>query len=608
MSIFKENLDSKEATLKQSLHLSTEVTQKQNLQMNEMNQSLLQESQQDNILTVTGLEDVHAERFKTEVQEKYVRTQRQRDSRASDREIRKRAEKKTSSAIKLRKMLQELGNTGKSFDEIIKTNYTIFRINSFNKKNNPDMPEEDVKKYQTLKKQAPKVYERLLKLEHVMNILVLKDQKYQQLYQFAQMELNQARNEWEYVQHMANRINYKPTINKEAERRQLEARRKDVPKGEKHKRDKYTELDEAYKNELKENLKVDRGNPKFNLEADLDKLKKRGYLDDQAEMDFILTQQMNLIKKSDPEATPEKVQAVVTEYLKKLAEKSELRFRVHTKSVESILNTRYRSAYGGKGGKYQSLMEKQFSKNTSLKTHEAFSFGILGGKNAKEFSGFGSFDACRQFGKVSMRLNKEKMRGRATFTCGNSMGSIEDDKIPGMHSVNFYNIKRARSVYDDIDISNCGNNLASIYFRARNLKENDYKDLQSAEQEALKVIHDRGNQMYFECQFHGQVGPAEIDELTIVMSNKIESKSAMTEALKQRDMSVPMWDFSKMEDLDELKKSPDIKSVYDTVNIINKHPEEYGRDPQGEEMKVTVWDCYGHTISFDDLKFIMEKK
>ena len=265
-------------------------------------------------------------------------------------------------------------------------------------------------------------------------------------------------------------------------------------------------------------------------------------------------------------------------------------FRIGAGVASSILNSRYRSAYDGKSGKYESLMEKQFSQNTKLKTYEAFSFGILGGNTAKEFSGYGSKDSCAQYGTVSVKLNKEKMWGRATFICGNSMGSY---KASHAYPFSFYDVKHARDIFGQQDLANCGANLKDMYFRAKQLKENDWKDIKSAEQEALNVITDKEYQKYFEAQLHGQVGAAEIEEMTVILSRS--EKDA-------RD-----WDFSNMDDINAVKEHPDVKKVYDAVNVVNAHPEEYGRTAEDGDIKVTIWDCHGNTISFDDLKYIMEK-
>lgn len=588
MGILKETADAKVSELKQNLQLPTQASENQMNKVREMNQTILQNNQQEFAETMTGLVTVRADQFEEQATQKYVVKERGRDTHASDRDIRRRAEKKTSTAVKLRKMLQELGNTGRIFDEIIKSDYTIIRLNGFNKKKNPGMSPADIKKYETLKKRAPKVYERLLKLEHVNVLLAGKEGQYPELCQFAQTELQQAQNEWVHVQSMAEGMTYKPTINKEAEKRQLADRRKPVEPGEEQKKDKVTELDEAYKTELRENLKP--RDP--NLELNIDTSGKKYYFGDEA-IDYTLTLQMNKIKERDPSATPKEVKAVVTEYLKKLAESSELRFRVNPNAAVSILNSRYRSSkQKGKANNYTSFINQQFSTTTKLKSYEAISFGILGGKNAKEFSGIGGTDACRQYGTVSIKLKKDKMRGRATFTCGNSQGTKSTPELP-QPGISFYEMKRARDVFGEPDISNCGDNLADIYFRAKELKENGYKDIKSAEQEALHVISDRPKQKYFEVQFHGQVGASEIEELTVMMSVKEGNKGN--------------WDLSNLQDLEEIKQDPDVRKVYDAVNIVNAHPEEYGRTAEDGEMKVTLWDCHGNTLTFDDLKFIMEK-
>ncbi len=587
MGLLEQTYKKKEEQLKQNLTLSQEITRKQEGRMAEMNNALLQEKQQDNILTVKGLERFRADEIQEEMMARYKTSQRQRDASASDRNIRKRAEKKTAQAMKLKKMLQELGNTGKSFDEVVRANYTIFRLNTFRKSKNPNMSDDDARKIEALKKQAPKAYERLLKLEHVLSLLGQKREKYQELYEFALREKQQAGNEWAYITQMSSMVTYAPTINAETERQQLENRRKEVEPGEKHRRDKFTELDQTYQDELKENLKP----MKVNLEANTEQLEKKPFLEDHEVMDYVLSKQMEKIRQRDPGATPETVKEIVKEYLKKLAEKSALRFRVSTDAATSILNSRYRSAYDGKSGKYKTLMEKQFSANTQNKTYESFAFGILGGQNAKEFSGYGGDDACKQYGTVSIKLKKDKMRGRVTFTCGNSMGQKKDSKF--LTPPDFYDIKKARDVFGEPDLGNCGDNLYDIYFRAKELRKNGYENMGSAEQEALQVINDKEFQKYFEAQFHGQVGAAEIEELTVVLSKK--------------EGSDEKWDFSKKEDLEQIKKLPNVKKIYDSVNIVNKNPVEYGRTAEDGEMKVTLWDCNGNTLTFDDLKFIMEK-
>ena len=586
MTIFKQSLDRKESQIKQSLELPNMLTNKQMAKMGEMNHSLQEEREQHNVLTTTGLEEFHVNEFEEKVTEKYVTKERSRDANASDRTIRERAEKKASKAVKLRKKLQELCELGRSFDEVVNSNFTIYRLKSFNKKKKHGLSDADAKKMETLKKQAPKAYERLLKLEHALTLLEGHQEQYGELYEFAQREKQQAQNEWNYIENMANMVNYQPAIDKKAERAQLAQRRKPAETSGKYAKDKETELDEAYKKDLQENLKP----VKVNLNADTEATENKMIHEAQEQMDYVLTKQMEKIKSVDPDATPEKVKALVCEYLKKLKDSAVLRFRIGSGVAESIMNTRYHSSYKNFEN-YKSLIAKQFSTNTKLKTFEAISFGILGANSAKEFSGYGSTDSCAQYGKVSVKVNKEKMRGRATYTCGNSLGSYTSPKF--LYPFSFYDIKKARDVFGEPELANCGANLADMYFRAKQLKENDWKDIKSAEQEALQVISDRAQQKYFEVQYHGQLGAAEIEEMTVILS---------------RCESDPHdWDFSKKEDLEAVKNNTDVKKVYDAVNIVNANPTEYGRTAEDGDIKVTVWDCHGNTISYDDLKFIMEK-
>lgn len=105
MGIFKENFDKKEKEIRDSIQLPTDLSKQQNSTIDLMNQSLIQEKEHDNVLTVLGLEHFHSEQLKGEYVSRYKVSSRNLDARASDRQIRKRAEKKASKAMKLQKML-----------------------------------------------------------------------------------------------------------------------------------------------------------------------------------------------------------------------------------------------------------------------------------------------------------------------------------------------------------------------------------------------------------------------------------------------------------------------------------------------------------------------
>ncbi len=204
MSIFKENYDNKANEFKQSFAHPEEAFGKQSVKMQEMNNTSLKEHKQESVLTATGLESVMAEQLKTDEIAQNKTAMENRDSYAMEREVRKRAEKKTSSAAKLKNKLQELGESGKSFDEVIKSNYLIFKINSFNAESNPSMSEEDIEKIEALKEQAPIVYKRLLELENVLSHMDSRQEP--DLYRFTMSEKQQAQEEWDYVQNMADTV------------------------------------------------------------------------------------------------------------------------------------------------------------------------------------------------------------------------------------------------------------------------------------------------------------------------------------------------------------------------------------------------------------------
>ena len=165
---------------------------------------------------------------------------------------------------------------------LVDSNYTIFRLKSFDKKKVSLNPENEAK-IETLKKTAPKIYERLLKLQFANRIISEKDVQYVELKAFGQRQLEQAQNEWDYVVHMSEMVTYSPKVNADKERKQLSEKAK--VKGT----DKHTELDQTYKDELKENLK-----PKeINFETDLKNYERRPFINDEEEQrNYLYSRQM----------------------------------------------------------------------------------------------------------------------------------------------------------------------------------------------------------------------------------------------------------------------------------------------------------------------------
>ena len=395
----------------------------------------------------------------------------------------------------------------------------------------------------------------------------------------------------------------KVKINKKLEKEYLQAREKVAPEY------KEAKLDEAYQKELRENLKTKKIDWAKDMAEDSDlkvnarsafnmsNVDKEGYVIRQ-----VLVTQMKQILKKYPDTTPDEVEATVNEYLRRLVEKSQYRFRVSSEAAKLILNSRYFSSKSKNTGRYNNLVHKQYSENTGLTAHQSIAFGSLGGDTAKELGACGGdVDFLAAYGKVSFKLNKDRMKGRVTFMAGNSMGMSKKDYGLIGHT-DFYDLKHGRAAYiDDAngeapDVTCCGENFMAIYERARALKAKNWEGMDSAEHEAPHTIVDKPFQIYYEAHFHGTVGAAEIEEATMVMSER---------------QGKPKWNFDRKgnwnQTVKDIKNDKEIKGMYDCINIINAHPEVYGRQGM-EEMKLTLWDLSGNMVSYDELKQIFEGK
>ena len=204
MGLFKENLQSKETTINSNM-----VQQDQQFaKVDQMNAKATMESQKEKVLNAKGLEEVKADQFEDMTESGHMVVQSNMDTDSSDRAIRERADQKTDSAMKLKKMLQDLGYSGNSFDELIKSNETIQAIESLNEDKSA-LSKEAVRKIGILDGHAPQVYERLLKLEHILKLMEGRSEKYPDLYDFVMKEKNQAEHEWEHVSQMAGKVELK---------------------------------------------------------------------------------------------------------------------------------------------------------------------------------------------------------------------------------------------------------------------------------------------------------------------------------------------------------------------------------------------------------------
>ncbi len=87
--------------------------------VDQMNAKATMESQKEKVLNAKGLEEVKADQFEDMTESGHMVVQSNMDTDSSDRAIRERADQKTDSAMKLKKMLQVSG------DRLIK-NYNTF--------------------------------------------------------------------------------------------------------------------------------------------------------------------------------------------------------------------------------------------------------------------------------------------------------------------------------------------------------------------------------------------------------------------------------------------------------------------------------------------------
>lgn len=285
------------------------------------------------------------------------------------------------------------------------------------------------------------------------------------------------------------------------------------------------------------------------------------------EVEVHVKKQMQQIIDESPEPKPTfaDIEKTVNSYLKKVADSAELRFRASPGGVVGILQGR---SMCNASDDYNEMVHSMYSPNTQLTVKSNLTFGYLGGGNAKEYVGNGNGgknDILARYGKVSLRLNKDKMKNRTAFVVGNSYGN--------------YQTERGRSL-NHPDILSAGTYLQDTYKRAKEVEQG--AKLESAEREAVK--NGCGGNYYFECHYLGRISAQEIDEVTLVLDG--QKLNMKPEVLRE-----------------EFKNNQNLKDMYDQVNIVNSHLKDYGRE-DGNPIKLTVWDNAGNSLSFNDIKSI----
>ena len=208
MGVFKENFDSKQAHMNQSMVMPGVTQNKQRNGVTAPEQSLMSNKEKESVLSLKGLEKFEADKLKTDEASKYRQVESRKDAATSERESRKRAEVNGASAAELKSLLDEIGVDVAMAKMIDKEMDSL----GLGDGAGADLSEIDAEKFEILKKQAPKVYERLLKFEQ-LRLNLPKDNK--KLKNYARQEMMQTQREWDYVRNMAGDVNGSGADNEE---------------------------------------------------------------------------------------------------------------------------------------------------------------------------------------------------------------------------------------------------------------------------------------------------------------------------------------------------------------------------------------------------------
>lgn len=299
----------------------------------------------------------------------------------------------------------------------------------------------------------------------------------------------------------------------------------------------------------------------------------------QSQMEEIIKEEKD---KNGVDVTKEEIDELVTTYLKKVVSNSEFCFRCNNDAFMGIIHNYSNSRASDK---YDSMFAHFYQQHYIPKNYKGvaqgtLTYGYLGGKNAKEYFGYKNEekDTLSLYGNLSIRLNKEKFKDSVGFVVGNSLGHYKTFEGEPIDRVRGRNTK-------DPDILCAGNSLKALYKRAKEVKANNWKT-ESPEQEAKYVSRSDGDQYkYFEAHYVGPISAPQIDEVTYIWDSELSND---IEAIKKAGT---------------FKKNTGLRESYEMIKFINANKEKFSREDM-PDMKISVWDKYGHTVTFNDLKMI----
>ena len=521
--------------------------------------TLSQAYKNDSVLKTVSATTMTADEMENAYKNNYVEALNVKKAKEGSREmkrVKKKAAQKARNAVELQKQLMELadinseGKESLSYRKSINSNLTLKRLMA------SDNPEHDA-----FKRVAPQVFERGIKLNHVLEALESQKDKVPDLYAYAEQELERAQNEWKKIEELF----YTPTYKEEAYQELIKQRREANSKVGNE-----IALPMEYMEDLDEKMK------KRVLYG-----KNKNY-EPQGKMKKVLDEEMEKVKKAYPGVTEEEVEETINEYLERILDRAEFHMRAKLPRALNILASRAHCAVGN--DEYNTFVKKMFSdRPDNPDCSKLINFAYLGSKTPggalfnRTLDGFGT-DFLNAYGNIVIKLDKKKFlkEGFVSFLVGNSLENYDE--------------KHSRSAIIDKekgtgpDITCCGKNLFNVYKRAAELKKNGWKNMLSAEQEGQLVSGADVSYRYFEAHFHGNICAREIEEVTYVLQT---GKA------------------SSLSDKKRIRKDKNLRALYDSVNAVNQHPDIFKRD-KDKKLKLTVWDKSGNCITYPELINIME--
>lgn len=274
-----------------------------------------------------------------------------------------------------------------------------------------------------------------------------------------------------------------------------------------------------------------------------------------------------------PDITQDQAEQMVQEYLSAVMENGTFRFRCSRDVFGLIVDDKLKTQLetGTSGGMNNAAMRKalsseQFGQERGLIHSSEFeTYGYLGSRSDLTDM---TESGARQYGSVSIKLNKERMRGRTTCVLGDSLDNRSSSQptpvsAPGMTAVN---------ETDKFELLR----IAHEYSALSGGEKKKFSCLDP--EKMLERIQNAGLQMagpgtaYFELQFHGDVTVRDMEEVVVSLPSQVAARHVLDpDGRSRRETREEATKRMVQEQREALQK------MIDKVEEINSHPEKYGR-------------------------------